>query len=123
MDIDIVDFPKSFIEYSDYYSVFCEVFSLMEKRERIAELKEGIIIEIRNKETGHNIPHIHAHYQGDNVSISLIDCSILAGNIPRKNQMIAVDWVSNNLEELRTKWENKHGIIRFPDMNAKRPEY
>ena len=94
----------------------------MEKRERIAVIREGIVIEIRNKEDGHSTPHIHAHYQGDNISISLIDCSVLAGNIPRKNQKIALDWVKNNLDELRTKWENKHGIIIFPDMNAKIPE-
>lgn len=122
MDADIVKFPKSLIDYHDYYHVFCDVFSLMEKRERIAVIREGIVIEIRNKEDGHSTPHIHAHYQGDNISISLIDCSVLAGNIPRKNQKIALDWVKNNLDELRTKWENKHGIIIFPDMNAKIPE-
>lgn len=56
----------------------------MKKRERIAVARDGIIIEIRSKEDGHNVPHIHAHYQGDNISISLIDCRILAGNIPKK---------------------------------------
>ena len=122
MDTDIIEFPKSLIDYREYYNVFCDVFSLMEKRERINAIDDGIIIEIRNKEAGHSTPHIHAHYQGDNISISLIDCSVLAGNIPKKNQRIAVDWVKNNIDDLREKWENKHGIIKFPDMNAKRPE-
>ena len=115
---EIYDFPQCMI-YNEYYHIFCKVFNLAEKREKIRVLKEGIIIEIRNKEEGHNVPHIHACYQGDNISISLIDGEILAGNIPRKNQKIAVDWVMENLESLRTKWENKHGIIKFPDMNFK----
>ena len=122
MEIESVEFPKSLIDYHDYYNAFCDIFSLMEKRERITTLKEGIVIEIRNKEEGHSIPHIHAYYQGDNISISLIDCSILAGNIPKKNQKIAVEWVKNNLDDLRMNWKSKHGVIIFPDMNAKRSE-
>ena len=77
------------------------MFSLAEKRERIALLKDGIVIEIRNKEDGHNQPHVHVKYQGDNISISLIDFKILAGNIPKKNQKIAVDWVKDNADDLR----------------------
>ena len=121
VDIEI-KWPQSRIEYGDYYNVFCEVFSLMEKREKITDLKEGIVIEIRNKENGHNIPHIHAWYQGDNISISLIDGSILAGNIPRKNQKIAAEWVTTHLLELREKWKEKHGRISYLDMNTKKPE-
>ena len=109
------------MKYMEYYSVFCRVFDLIEKREKLQVLKEGIVIEIRNKEGGHNTPHIHANYQGENISISLIDGKVLAGNIPKKNQKIAVEWVTNNLEMLRATWENKHGLIKFPDMNVKIP--
>lgn len=119
-DIEVCEFPKS-MEYSQLYRVFCDVFDLCEKRERIQMLKDGIIIEIRNKENGHHVPHIHAHYQGDNISISLINGEILAGNIPKRNQQIAVTWVLDNIDMLRTKWENKHGLIKFPDMNVKKP--
>ena len=101
------------------YIEFCDVFDLGEKREKLQILKEGIVIEIRNKEDGHNVPHIHAHYQGENISISLIDGEVLAGNIPKKNQKIAVTWVIENLEMLRASWENKHGLIKFPDMIIK----
>ncbi len=100
-------------------SNFCDVFDLGEKREKLQILKEGIVIEIRNKEDGHNVPHIHAHYQGENISILLIDGEVLAGNIPKKNQKIAVTWVIENLEMLRASWENKHGLIKFPDMIIK----
>ena len=46
---------------------------------------------------------------------------MLAGNIPKKNQKIAVAWVLKNKEMLRATWENKHGHIKFPDMNIKIP--
>lgn len=119
-EVEIYEFPKC-MKYSQYYRAFCNVFDLGEKREKLQVLKDGIIIEIRNKENGHNIPHIHAHYQGENISISLVDGSVLTGNIPKKNQKIAVAWVVDNLEMLRTTWENKHGLIKFPDMNIKIP--
>ena len=118
--IEVYEFPLC-MKYSMYYQVFCEVFGLGEKREKLQVLKDGIVIEIRNKEDGHNVPHIHAHYQGENISISLINGEVLVGNIPKKNQKIAVTWVIENLEMLRTTWKNKHGVIKFPDMNIKIP--
>ncbi len=119
-DVEVYQFPQC-MKYVRYYSAFCNVFNLGEKREKIKTIKDGIVIEIRNKEKGHNVPHIYAHYQGENISISLIDGSVLDGNIPKKNQKIAVEWVINNLDMLRITWENKHGIIKFPDMNTKIP--
>ena len=56
-------------------------------------LKDGVVIEIRNKEKGHNVSHIHAHYQGENIFVSLIDGSVLTGNILKRNQKIAVTWL------------------------------
>lgn len=120
-EAEIIEFTESLIQFKPYYQAFCKIFDLMEKREKIAVLKDGIVIETRNKEDGHNLPHVHARYQGDNISISLIDCSILAGNIPKKNQKIAVEWAQKNIEELRKRWANKYGIIKFPDRNAKIP--
>lgn len=118
--IEVYEFQQC-MKYYGYYHIFCEVFDLGEKREKLQVLKEGIVIEIRNKEDGHNVPHIHAHYQGENIAISLVDGKVLVGNIPKKNQKIAVAWVIENLEMLRTTWENKHGVIKFPDMNIKIP--
>lgn len=115
----IINFPQSYIEYRDYYNVFCEVFDLIQIRKRI-NIVAGIIIEIRTKEEGHNIPHIHARYHNDNISISLIDGKILAGNIPIKKQKIAQKWVIDNLNHLREEWKDIHGKIIFPDMNKKR---
>lgn len=62
------------------------VFDGVLARRDTVERTHGIRFEIRPKEDGHNVPHCHAHYQGQNVSISLIDCSVLAGNIPKDKQ-------------------------------------
>ena len=42
------EFPYCF-KYKQLYRVFCKIFDLGEKREKIEVLKDGIIIEIRNK--------------------------------------------------------------------------
>lgn len=89
-DIDIIRFPSCF-QYSEYYNAFCKMFDLYEKREKISTIKDGIVIEIYNKEDGHSIPHVHAKYQGKKISISLIDCKVICGNIPKKNERIAVE--------------------------------
>lgn len=67
-EIEVCEFPKS-MKYVQLYRVFCEVFDLGEKREKLQMLKDEIVIEIRNKEDGHNVPHILVHYQGENISI------------------------------------------------------
>lgn len=65
--IETINYKQAMLEHFGYYKEFCVVFSLMNTRERIETLRDGIVIEIRNKEEGHNIPHIHAKYQGDNI--------------------------------------------------------
>jgi hypothetical protein len=100
-EIEVCEFPQC-MKYGQLYRVFCEAFDLGEKREKLQVLRDGIVIEIRNKEDGHNVPHIYAHYQGENISNSLIDGNVLTGNIPKKNQKIAVAWAMENIEMLRT---------------------
>lgn len=67
----------------------------------------GVRFEVRLRENGHNIPHIHAHYAGRNVSIAL-DGSILAGEIAPKKQKAVIEWVKANKEEVETKWKEVH---------------
>ena len=98
-----------------------DVFELMEIRKQIAVLKEGVVIEIRTKEQGHNIPHIHAHYQGESISVSLLDGTVLAGNIPKKNERIAVDYVLSHQNKLLNEWTDIHGKTVLPDYFKKRP--
>lgn len=74
----------------------------------------GIKFEIRSKEQGHNEPHLHASYGGQEISISLLDgFKVLAGNLPPKNQAVARQWVADNIDMLRTKWSCLHRTIYF----------
>ena len=72
------------------------------------ERTHGIRFEIRPKENGHNVPHCHASYQGQEVSISLVDGAILEGNIPKQKQAFAEKWVKNNLPVLQAHWDKFH---------------
>lgn len=84
--------------------VFREVFQWRDTVERT----HGIRFEIRPKEKGHNVPHCHASYQGKEISISLIDCEVIAGNIPKTQQVFAVKWVKENLAVLQSFWDKYH---------------
>lgn len=72
------------------------------------ERTHGIRFEIRPKENGHNVPHCHASYQGQEISISLIDCKVITGNIPKQKQRFAEKWVELNLSILQSYWDKYH---------------
>lgn len=84
--------------------VFREVFSWRDTVERT----HGIRFEIRPKENGHNVPHCHASYQGQEISISLLDGEVIAGNIPKQQQRFATTWVKRNLLVLQSCWDKYH---------------
>ena len=77
-------------------------------RRDTVERTHGIRFEIRPKEDERHVPHCHAHYQGQNVSISLVDYSVLAGSIPKDKQRFAVMWVQHNLDVLQKHWDKYH---------------
>lgn len=77
-------------------------FELLEKRVKVSR-RGSIIFEVRTKEQGHNEPHIHAEYQGMNISISLITFEVLAGNLPPKLQKSAVEWTKQHFEQCKSK--------------------
>lgn len=68
---------------------------------------DGVRFEVRTRENGHNVPHIHAHYAGCNVSIAL-NGSVLAGKITPKKQKAAIEWVKANREEVEARWKDVH---------------
>ena len=84
--------------------VFHDVFSWRDTVERT----HGIRFEIRPKENGHNVPHCHASYQGQEISISLLDGEVIAGNIPKQQQRFATTWVKRNLPVLQSCWDKYH---------------
>ena len=65
----------------------------------------GIIIRMYNEQGGqHNVPHIHAEYQGNEVVIDL-DGNVLAGKLkPDKLRMVQV-WMDIHREDLEANWK------------------
>lgn len=116
-DTKYVELLKNKIKYNEIYKAFCRIFGLYEIRKKVETLEYGIVIEIRTKEQGHVIPHIHAKYHSNNISVSLINGEILAGNIPHKQSKMAVEWIKNNKDYLLSIWEETHGRVEFIDMN------
>lgn len=65
----------------------------------------GIIIYM-HREIGerHNIPHIHAEYQGDEAVVSF-DGELLEGRIPNKKLRLVQAWVEIHKEDLEANWK------------------
>lgn len=82
-----------------------QVFEIYEIRQRIGEEK-GISFVIRSNEQNHSTPHVHAIYGDYQVSIRISDAEILAGNLPKKNQRTAQDWVRKHREQLLGDWSS-----------------
>lgn len=96
---------------SEIRCFFNNVFELYEIRERIGEFKQ---IRFYVYAHDHNPPHIHAIFDKYSISISLIDYSVIAGNLPRKNQNIAIKWVKENTDYITDKWKDKSLTSTLP---------
>lgn len=82
------------------------VFMICEVRGRVGKVN-GISFIVHSNEANHTIPHVHARYNGYEISISISDePEVIIGNIPKKQQKIAVDWVKTNKENLITDWND-----------------
>lgn len=90
---------------------FKSVFELLEIRGVVGGHK-GIKFVVHTND--HNPPHVHAKYDNYEISISLIDFSVLAGNIPKKNKNIAIRWVKEHREYLLEYWSEKTLISTLP---------
>lgn len=86
------------------------VFDGVIRYRRTVEITHGIRFEIRTKEQGHNVPHCHACFENQNISISLVDYSVLAGNVPKNKQPFAVIWIEKNIDVLKRYWNNYHSL-------------
>lgn len=77
----------------------------------------GISIEVRTSENGHNVPHCHVQRAEQEVSISLIDFKTLSksNNINAKQENAIRDLVEKNKSILRNKWEEYHGTTLLKD--------
>jgi hypothetical protein len=53
----------------------------------------------------HKLPHIHAKYQGQDASFSILDGSILSGQIPQGKVKLVEAWIEIHREALMADWE------------------
>jgi hypothetical protein len=53
----------------------------------------------------HKLPHIHAKYQGSEASFSILDGSVLSGDIPLTKMRLVQAWIEIHRESLLADWE------------------
>lgn len=53
----------------------------------------------------HQHPHIHARYQGQEASFSIVDGSLLAGAIPLAKSRLVQAWIEIHRDALLADWE------------------
>jgi hypothetical protein len=53
----------------------------------------------------HHLPHIHADYQGKVSVYSIIDGSVLSGELPKNKHRLVVAWIEIHREDLMADWE------------------
>ena len=66
----------------------------------------GIIVSmyfLDNKQ--HNLPHIHAKYQGHEVVLSIPDGEVLDGSLPPVKMKLLFAWVELHKDELIADWD------------------
>lgn len=66
----------------------------------------GILIRMFFYDTDrHNVPHIHAEYQGKVAVYSIYNGSVLAGELPPNKHPLVVAWIEIHREDLLADWE------------------
>ena len=66
----------------------------------------GILIKMFFKDNNkHHVPHVHADYQGKVAVFSILDGTILAGDLPQNKHKLIVAWIEIHKEDLLADWE------------------
>ncbi len=76
----------------------------------------GILIRMFFRDVEkHHTPHIHAEYQGQVAVYSIVDGTVLAGELPPNKQKLVVAWIEIHQEELLADWSlAANGKTPFP---------
>ena len=65
----------------------------------------GILVRMFFHDTEkHHAPHIHADYQGVVAVYSVLDGTVLAGELPPSKHKLVVAWIEIHKEELLADW-------------------
>lgn len=63
----------------------------------------------------HHVPHVHADYQGHVAVYSIVDGSVLAGELPPSKHKLVAAWIEIHNEDLVADWNLAvNGKIPFP---------
>lgn len=63
----------------------------------------------------HKLPHIHAKFQGHDASFSILDGSLLSGDIPPAKRKLVEAWIEIHRESLLSDWDLAvNGQTPFP---------
>ncbi|MBM3335674.1 DUF4160 domain-containing protein [Candidatus Sumerlaeota bacterium] len=74
----------------------------------------GILVRMFFRDDArHHTPHIHADYQGQVAVYSILDGSLLSGELPPSRHKLVVAWIEIHREDLLADWELA--------VNGKRP--
>jgi hypothetical protein len=66
----------------------------------------GILIRMFFYDTDkHNVPHVHAEFQGQVGVYSIPDGELLAGKLPPKKHKLVVAWIAIHDDELLADWD------------------
>ncbi len=79
------------------------IFQVLEIRKKVCKVN-GIVFEVHTNEKNHTLPHVHAEYGEFNISILIDTAEVLSGNLPKKQEKIAVQWVKEHKALLLDEW-------------------
>jgi len=66
----------------------------------------GIEIIIRTGENSHFLPHFHAIYGDEEISVAIGTLEILAGNMNRRALALVIEWAIQHRPELQAAWDD-----------------
>jgi hypothetical protein len=66
----------------------------------------GIEIILRPRETCHWLPHFHAIYGDEEVSIGISTLEVLAGQMNRRALALVIEWAFQHRPELQAAWDD-----------------
>jgi len=61
----------------------------------------------------HNLPHIHAKYQGQDAAFSILDGELLGGKLPLSKVRLVQAWIEIHRESLLADWELAFMVRHF----------
>jgi hypothetical protein len=65
----------------------------------------GIVVRLYCDRAEHNPPHFHAYYQEHSAVVSIDNCEIINGELPRKQAKLVTAWAELHKDELLADWQ------------------